>query len=145
MRYLLITAALLVLASAPTFAQQPAVAAHTAQTAAQRAETRTARQTKTLNLTPEQVTQVAALNTHFAQVAETLQPTPTEKADRRAKREKIKAERAAYDAELQKILTPAQLATYTQQRADHQARRREHAAGRKPLPIREPMMPPAAK
>lgn len=145
MRYLLITVTLLALATGPTFAQHSAHAGRSAQTAAQRAEARTAHQTKTLNLTPAQATQVAALNTRFAQTAEGLQPTPTEKADRRVKHEKMKAERAAYEAELQKILTPEQLATYGQQRTDRQARHEERGARRKPLPAHEPMMPPAAK
>jgi len=100
-----------------TFAQQPAqgkAVQHKEQKAKLSAEDRATKQVEmmktSLNLTPDQVTKLQAVQTQFAKDQDQARATKASAQD-------LKAKKDAYDAQVKSILTPDQYQTYQAKQA----------------------------
>jgi hypothetical protein len=82
-------------------------------TAQEMADKETARETKMLNLTPEQVEQVKAINLNYSQQRADAMKTAAETKDRPAMETQMQGIRLAQDNELKTILTTDQQAKLT--------------------------------
>ena len=92
-----------------SFAQQQNQRGQKAKaTSEERASKRLEMMKKTLDLTPDQVTKLQAIQTQFAR----------DREQAKENRQDMKAKREAYDAQVKSILTPEQYQKYQDQRKD---------------------------
>jgi periplasmic protein CpxP/Spy len=98
----------------------------TPPTAQEMADKETARETKMLNLTPEQVEKVKTINLNYSQQRLDAMSEAKQTKDRTAMENKMQGIRLAQDNELKTILTPEQQAKLTKA---HSAMGQEHGGG----------------
>lgn len=98
----------------------------------ERAKAHTERMTKQLDLNPDQVAQVEAMNLRFAQEAEAKRAA--RKTERDARKAEAEAMRAAHESEMKAILNSDQFARWQAMReeakAKHKQRREERHEGK---------------
>jgi len=90
------------------------------KTPQERAQIRTERLAKELELTPDQKAKVEAINLKFADQAEAVRAE--REAERAEMRKEGKAVRDAHDAEMKAVLTPAQYAKWTAKKQEAKAK-----------------------
>ena len=100
-----------------SFAQQQGQKGQkTKETSEERASKRVEMMKKTLDLTPDQVTKLQAIQTQFAK----------DREQAKENRQDMKAKREAYDAQVKSILTPEQYQKYQDQRKDRKKNGGKH-------------------
>jgi Spy/CpxP family protein refolding chaperone len=97
----------------------------------QRADLMTRQLTKQLGLSPEQVAKVQPLALSNAQQLEAVRSKYATATDRKGMGQELKTLKDQNDAQLRQILTPAQLAQYSQLQADRLAKRQQRGQGRR--------------
>ncbi len=139
--HLLLSFSLLLTAALPTFAQAPTSAPkvrteHPSQTPTEKAAALTRRMNQQLTLTPEQYPRISALNAQLTADLSALrgakatdqQVAIATKKEHRAKAQQV---RAAYETNLQAVLTPEQYQTYERERTEREQKHRARQAGRR--------------
>ena len=106
-------------------------AGKTAKTPEQRAAHMTKRLTKSLSLSADQTTKVRQLYLAQAQEMRANRTKYAASGDQAAAHAALKADRQRYDDQLKQILSAGQYAKFTQERAEHLAKRKEGLGQRK--------------